>query len=650
MELRILQFIIAFIVPVALALVLTPWVMKFAGIIGALDKPNARKVHTKVTPRLGGAVIYLSIALTSVFAFLFFNFQGLEFAVHYQKVILIGVALTLVFLLGVWDDITPLKPGLKFALQIGIASIVYFAGVKISTIMNPLSAYTINVQLIDYPLTILWIVGVTNAINLIDGLDGLASGVATIASVSIFSVSAYSGEFGNAYIALILAGSLVGFLRYNFNPAKIFLGDSGSLLLGFLLAILSIQSPNKVSTGFSILFPILVLGFPLTDTAIAMLRRFLSSFLENGSTKAHQGIKGKLYKMFLPDKSHIHHQLLAQGLTHRNTVIVLYIISAFFAFTAFSISMLSSFKDVALAVTAVLAILFFGIKKLKYREINVLHNGIFLPLYERFWTNKFIFKSLFDLSFISFSFIISFFVLKWSNPELVVISKFQPALLSAIVFQLFVLWVSGLYRESGNNMGLGDALKITKCVAYASLSLIPLFFFYFEFSASFLTPFIILNFYLLITFILGFRISYQTLRYLFFRTQKSENRVIIFGANKFGQMLLDQIMTYKEPKFNVLGFIDEDPELEGTYLNGFQVFGGHWKLKRLFKSSKFDMILLTDTDIKPEVFKRIKAFSREKNIPVLKFNLDFEDLTDVKQMNHERSRVSNLLSLQLDTI
>ncbi|HET8864937.1 MAG TPA: hypothetical protein VFM80_04500 [Gracilimonas sp.] len=622
---HIFQFIIAFLAPVVIAIILTPWVIKFAYVIGAIDEPDERKVHQKITPRLGGMVIFLTLAICSLLAFLFFDMGELEIAQHYQKVIMVSVALTLVFFLGIWDDITPLKPGIKFGLQFLIASMVYFAGVKISSVMNPLNPYVINVQLIDYPLTILWIVGITNAINLIDGLDGLASGVTTIACVSIFAVSALTGEIGNAYVALILAGSLVGFLRYNFNPAKIFLGDSGSLLLGFLVAVLSIQSSNKVSTGFSILFPILVLGLPIADTLIAMLRRFLGTFLEN--TPQSPAIKRRIHKMFLPDKSHIHHQLLQHGLTHRNTVILLYVISSVFALSAFSITIIDSYNKaiIALAITAI--IIFMGIKKLKYREIDVLHNGIFLPFYERFWLNRSVYKSLFDLFFISAAFTISFFVVQWTNSNLVNIQQFQIALVAVCSLQMFIFWISGLYRDSYEVIGLGDALKIAKYVGYAVAAIIPVFIMFFNSGPEFLIQFFILNFYLLLTFILGFRISYQALKYLFFRTNRAEKKVLIYGANNFGNMLLDQLMSSKNQKYNVLGFIDENHEKEGTLLNGFQVFGGHWKLERLYNSEKFDMILMTDEKVKPEVMRRIKGFSDRKKIPILKFQLDFESVT-----------------------
>ncbi|MFN1835758.1 hypothetical protein AB2B38_010880 [Balneola sp. MJW-20] len=626
MDNSVFQFILAFLVPVILSIIITPGVIKLAHLIGAIDEPDERKVHKKLTPRLGGVAIYLSISISVLFAFFLFDSHGRDLSQYYERIMLVGAALTMVMFLGIWDDVKPLKPGVKFGVQFIIASLVYFAGVKISSVMNPLNPYVINVQFIDYPLTVIWIIGITNAINLIDGLDGLASGVSTIACVSIFSVSALTGEIGNAYIALILAGALVGFLRYNFNPAKIFLGDSGSLLLGFLLAVLSIQSSNKVSTGFSILFPILVLGLPITDTLIAMLRRFLGTFLDK--TEAKSPLKRKLHKMFLPDKSHIHHQLLSRGLTHRNTVLTLYFISAFFALSAFSITMLDSTNKAIVAILLTTLILYAGIKKLRYREIDVLHNGIFLPLYERFWINKVIYKYLFDLLFISLSFTASFLIIQWVNPTNISSSNFQLALISCSVIQFLVLWAVGLYRERYKSMGLGNALKIAKYVVYASAATLPVMVLFFDYGSAFLIPFTILNFYMLLTLILGFRISYQALKYLFFRTSVGESKVLIYGANASCQMLIDQILSYDRPVYNILGIIDDNPDLEGSSFNGFSVFGGHWKLNRLFNSHNFDMILMTNCEVKPEVMKRLFSFSKKNNVPILKFNLDFHEVSD----------------------
>ena len=378
--------IISFIIPVLISLIVTPGVIKFATLIGAVDAPNSRKVHTIITPRIGGLSVFISVVL-SLAIILYFNPQFVQVLLDNPDVsIIAGGGLLTVFLLGFWDDLHPLKPGIKFGVQFLVAGIIYFAGFKISNITNPLGGM-FNVELIDFPLTLLWIVGITNAFNLIDGLDGLASGIATIATVSIFTVSALGGDLFTAILALIVAGALVGFLRYNFNPAKIFLGDSGSLFIGFCLALLSIQSTTKISTGFALLFPMLVLVLPITDTLVSMVRRLFGSMLnEQESTENRNSLLHKLHGMFTPDKSHIHHQLLSLGISHRNTVIILYFISAFFALGAFAVTQVNSLKESITVVILLGAVLIYGIRKLRYYEIAVLDNGLILQFFKKIFS------------------------------------------------------------------------------------------------------------------------------------------------------------------------------------------------------------------------------------------------------------------------
>ncbi|MDZ7808661.1 MAG: hypothetical protein U5K71_16355 [Gracilimonas sp.] len=275
-------------------------------------------------------------------------------------------------------------------------------------------------------------------------------------------------------------------------------------------------------------------------------------------------------------------------------------------------------------------ILFIGIKKLKYREIDVFNNGIFLPFYERFWANRTSIKVFFDLVFIITAFTVSMFTIQWANNSKIEVSQFQILLIAATVTQFAVLWLVGIYKDSYKLIGLGDAMKITKAIAYSILALVPVFFLLVEVKPDFFIPFLVMNFYLLLTFVLGFRISHKTLRYLFFRTSKAENKVLIYGANASGELLLDQIMSFDNPTFNVLGFLDEDYQKEGTLINGFKIFGGHWKLERLIHSENVDMIFLAETNVKPEVMKRIKNISEKYQLPIMRFYLDFESVSQHK--------------------
>jgi UDP-GlcNAc:undecaprenyl-phosphate GlcNAc-1-phosphate transferase len=264
-----------------------------------------------------------------------------------------------VLAIGIVDDIRSLTPLEKVGGQLILALIAYFSGFGIS-IGNTMG-------ILDLPFTLIWIIGVTNALNLIDGLDGLASGVAIIASATIALISCLHGDTATSIISVMLIGSLIGFLKYNFNPAKIFLGDSGSLFLGFLLSILSLKSYTKTQTGFAILIPVLILGLPIMDTFLSMIRRVLNSFLPENAGK--RKISDILKSMFRPDRGHIHHKLIFLGLSTRNAVISLYIFSAVMGLGALVITVVST--QVALVSLLIVGLFIASIiKRLQYREFS----------------------------------------------------------------------------------------------------------------------------------------------------------------------------------------------------------------------------------------------------------------------------------------
>ncbi|WP_445665937.1 hypothetical protein [Fodinibius sp. AD559] len=624
----IVEFISSFLIPVILTLIITPWVIKFAKRIGAVDQPGDRKVHETITPRIGGMAVFISAVISILGIYLLYPHLFAGILEYKTQIAIISCCMVGVFLLGFWDDLRTLKPGPKFGVQFIIAGILYFAGFKISIITNPIGAGILNVEMLDFPLTLLWIVGITNAFNLIDGLDGLASGVATIAAVSIFTVSAISGEIWSATLSMILAGSLVGFLRYNFNPARIFLGDSGSLTIGFSLALLSIQSTTKISTGFALLFPLLVLGLPIMDTIISMLRRFLGTYLPDNKPLDTVSIKSKLRSMFVPDRSHIHHQLITLGFTHRDTVIVLYFVSALFAMSAFIITQIDTFEKSIFIGVFLLGILFLGIKKLQYHEIAIFNNGLMIPFYERWILQRTTFIGLIDMGFVGLSFTLSYLLIKSINPELTGSINLKNSVIAVLSVQVLIFWISGLYRETIRQLGIGDALRITGSVTYATLGAVFALYVINDISVLTVLQYLVLDFYFLLTFILGFRIAYQALSYWFHRDKRIGEHVLIYGANENGTMILHKMNNSPDNRFKMIGFLDEDPELEGKMLYGYPIFGGHWKLLKILLQQKIDRIFICDNNIKPEDFNRLKSIAGAKNIPIEKLQITLKSVDD----------------------
>ncbi len=281
---------------------ITPFIKKIAIHIGALDIPDKRKIHTKPMPRLGGVGIFLGFLL----GYMLFGEPSST-----MNSILIGSFI--IVMTGIIDDIKPLKSGTKFIGQLVAASIVVFYG---SLLINDLSAFNlyINFGIFAYPFTIFFILGCINCMNLIDGLDGLAGGISAIYFLTIGIIATMQGKIGLDFVlTFVMFGSTVGFLIHNFYPATIFMGDSGSMFLGFIIACISLLGFKNV-TMTSFIIPIFILAIPILDTLFAIIRRML---------------KGE--DISAPDRFHIHHQLLNRNFSQRTTVLLIYLINIMFA-------------------------------------------------------------------------------------------------------------------------------------------------------------------------------------------------------------------------------------------------------------------------------------------------------------------------------
>lgn len=282
-----------------------PVVKKIAFHIGALDIPNARKVHSNPMPRLGGLAMYFG-----------FLFSYMIFGEPSQIMTSILIGSTVIVFTGIIDDIKPINPSAKFLGQIAAACIVTFYG---QVLLKDISAFGIYIDfgIMAYPITIFFIVACINCLNLIDGLDGLSAGISAIYYITIGVIATILGHLGpDVTLTFIMLGATLGFLIHNFHPASIFAGDSGSMFMGFMISIIALLGFKNV-TLTSFIIPILILAIPILDTLFAIIRRLL---------------KGE--SISKPDKFHLHHQLLNKNLSHRDTVLVIYVIDALFAFAS----------------------------------------------------------------------------------------------------------------------------------------------------------------------------------------------------------------------------------------------------------------------------------------------------------------------------
>ena len=302
-----LRFLGAFLIALAVSLSLVPLMRRLAFRLGAVSAPGGRNVNAEPMPRLGGLAIFVALWVPSLAFFLFDPTVHAGIAGHTNRFVALFAGATLLLIMGTIDDVRGAPARLKLGVQVIAALIAYAGNFRIDVVSAPLIG-NIDLGLFALPLTVIWIVGVVNAINLIDGLDGLAAGIAFFAAMTNFVVGYL---FDSTLVSLIMVstlGAVLGFLFHNFNPARIFMGDSGSYSLGYVLALTAIAAPfQKASTTVSLLVPIVSLGVPIVDTLFAMLRRVLEK-----------------RSIFSPDRGHIHHRLLDMGVTHRRAVLILY--------------------------------------------------------------------------------------------------------------------------------------------------------------------------------------------------------------------------------------------------------------------------------------------------------------------------------------
>ncbi len=298
---------VAFILSMLCGTILTPLIRRLAHRYGALDHAlSSRKIHGQPVPRLGGIAIVLAFYAPLVGLLIFQTSTGEIFLAEREHVVGLFAGGALIALLGIYDDFRGAGATRKFLVQFLVAGLMYALGFRMEVLANPFGP-ELTLGWFALPFTLLWFVGVINAMNLIDGLDGLAGGVALVAVLTTFFIALQRAHPLMMLFSLTLAGAILGFLFYNFNPATIFMGDTGSMFLGFVLAASAIQTNQKSSTAVAVLIPAIALGLPIMDTLLAMSRR------------AWRG-----QPLFQADKGHIHHRLLALGLSQRQAVFVLY--------------------------------------------------------------------------------------------------------------------------------------------------------------------------------------------------------------------------------------------------------------------------------------------------------------------------------------
>lgn len=607
------------------ALLLTPPVRNLAFRFGAIDEPGARKVHPACTARLGGVAVFGAISAGMVAAFLLEAAGWIAVWVDpgCAKALFFGVPI--IFLAGLADDIKPLRPMAKFIPQSVAAFVAIYFGMVVENV-SLFGGEPFDLGFFAWLLTFVWIVGITNAFNLIDGLDGLAVGLASIAAATSAVIFFMTGDVANGVLLSVIVGAAVGFLRFNFNPATIFLGDSGSLTLGYILAVTAVSGSQKQALALATLIPLLVLGLPIVDTLLSMLRRFV------GSTRVSRAYDDPLRArirclraMFDADMGHIHHRLLALGLSHRRAVLVLY--SCALGLSALALaSVLAQYRNSGLVVlTAGLAV-YAGIRKLGYREFDIVRSGPLLRWFDQRFFDRRFFLGFVDIVLIAAAYWISVALKIDQRWDTHAMGWFVEVFPIVLVVQLTTLFALGLYRGVWRALGVGDlihsGLAVTAGVLVSSVVALIV-----EPPRDVAPSFFVIDLLLLVGLVWGSRSGYRVLHYLDRRDAAEREGVLIYGAGPAGQLVLHQILHDDSLRFRPCGFVDDEPTMRNRTLNRVPVLNSGEELVKVLESGVASTIIVSKPDLGYDEADRLVRLCERYGIRALRCRFGMEPLS-----------------------
>lgn len=585
MSSHILLFLFTFF----LSSIFTPIVRQFAIKYNLVSLPRDDRWHKKPTALLGGSAIFLVF----ITAFLILR------PVLTLQIIGLLLGGTFIFICGLLDDIIHHKAQTKLLLQIIASCIAVLFGITFRFGNNPLLLMLIS---------IIWIVGITNSINLLDNMDGLACGIAGISFMFIFVSSVFLKNDGISLISLILAGASLGFLPYNFNPARIFMGDSGSMFLGFSLACItlmggSIHIPNLIAT---LAIPVLILAVPIFDTSLVTLLRIFQgrSILKGG-------------------KDHVSHRLVSLGLSERKAVTLLYFLSIVFGLVALLYSKIDVIIVTLLSALTIVVLLFFGIflseiethkdtqiEKEKLRKIKegkvILNTFIF--------NKRMIVEVLVDVVLICVAYYSAYLLRYDGKLNETNLSLIKNSLPWIIVIRLLCFWHFGLYRGIWRYISINDLISIFKAVSLSSGLMILLLTFQFRFGEYSRVVFVID--WLLVLFLLtSIRIFLRTLDESFANYRLGKKKILIIGAGDTGELVLREVKRNHSLNYNPIGFIDDDQSKVGRAIHGVPVLGTRKDISGIVKESGIDEIIIAIPSIPEESLRELFDICSACSVP-----------------------------------
>jgi UDP-GlcNAc:undecaprenyl-phosphate GlcNAc-1-phosphate transferase len=603
---------------------LSPVLRRAAFRIGAVDLPGERKIHTVPIPRAGGVVVALSITLTLAAAWGFGQVADFWSVLDLTSWWPVIAGASIVFLGGVIDDLRTLPAWGKFLVQAAGALVAIRLGVRIDHV-SLFGSDLIDLGFLALPLTFLWIVGITNAFNLVDGLDGLAVGLGSIAAGTCVALFLLRGDPQDALMLIVVLGALLGFLPHNFNPARMYLGDSGSLLIGYVLAVTAIVGTQKTATALAVVVPLLVLGLPIIDTLFSMLRRF-----HGGGGLPGQGAQSlvswrrAVKRMFEADQGHFHHRLMGMGMTHRNAVLTLYAVAI--GLSCFAVlSVLAEYRNAGIILLTVGLAAIIGIGKLDYREVDLLQVGRLLRWYDKLALHRRFFLGFLDLAIITSAYWATFLV-KFYDDRLTgeLTGWYVNSFPTALIVQFVCFYLFGLYRGVWRAMGISDLVKVASAVSAAvalSYSFVVI-----KNPPAGTAGFFVVDLLLLGLAAGGVRSVYRILDYWQYRNAGHGGSALIYGAGRGGQLVLRELLQNRVLGLRPIGFIDDDPRLRNRTVGGVSVLGTSRDLPAILDDRLVSSVLVSSKSIGKDRLQEVVQACQERGVMILVTGLEFRPL------------------------
>lgn len=594
----------------AICLILTPIVRQIALKKGWMACPAEDRWHNKPTALFGGIAIYLA-AVVPLFVISDFSATLLPLTTPQNTAAISSfapvfcIAITLMFLLGFADDVFRLKPQSKLLGQILIASFIAFLGFRLQWVTS---------LTLDTLLTIFWIVGITNAFNLLDNMDGLCAGTGMIAAVFLAIIlSGTNPEY--ARCAAILAGASAAFLVYNFNPASIFMGDCGSLMIGFGISLLSLGLPglNAGNSMTSIAVPVMIAMVPILDTTMVTLVRLLSG------RKASTG-----------GKDHTSHRLVLMGFSEKKAVLFLYGVGLVSGTAALFVSKSDTFTSPSVIIPLILSILLMGIYLSQLRvypekEFSVLRGRTFTPILVDLTYKKQIVLVILDFCLIAFSYYLSY-RLRFDSPHFPYYFKvFLKSLPAVIACKLTAFFLMGVYRSLWGYLSSNDVAVYLKASTLASFLSITAVTFAYRFE-DFSKGIFIVDWFITTGALLGTRGFFRLTGDAMKRKALSGEQILIYGAGRGGEILLREILHNKRVKIKPVGFIDDDPLKTGKKLQGYSVLGTFDNLQALIQQKTVTSLLISFRENDPNRLQAVRAFCMQHNLGLKQFSIHIENV------------------------